>query len=147
VSRQPVSLTLIMVSAPARLQPEYESKLVARLQTRYPYESLLEVRRHVDATLQFLEWCTLDGAPPLGPCPEVDRVWHEMLMFTADYRGLCRALGVQFIDHEPIEAPNDQSPSAARTLEFVRTRGIEPRHRDLWSYTGAAKCCGGHIAA
>lgn len=140
-------LSPMSIAAINSLPADFEHKLTNRLAMVHPGTSRGELRRHVEATVEFLSWCTIADAPPLAPCPAVDVVWHEMIMFTADYRALCRQIGAGFIDHEPIEHPDPKGPSALRTLAFARRHGRVPRHPDLWAYSGAAKCCGGHVAA
>lgn len=129
------------------LEPVFRARLMAKLRDRRPGVTDGEILEWIDSTLEFLSWCAMPETPPLGPCAEVDLVWHEMILFTSSYRDLCRRFGVAFIDHEPIEDHQPDSPSAAKTLSCVRALGIEPRDPTIWSSTRHSRCCGGHVLA
>jgi hypothetical protein len=68
-----------------------------------------------------------------------------MIMFTADYRQLCRSLGVAFIDHEPIAQGALEAPSVEETVTFMRKCGVRPDPA-LWEAQGPARCCSGHVS-
>jgi hypothetical protein len=130
-----------------RLSSQYAAKLDRRLEELLPDCGRDERRRRIEGALDFLYCCSRPGAPSLAPTPKIDAVWHEMIMFTADYRALCRSLGVAFVDHEPLEPGAEDAPSVAQTVAFMRKCGISlAGSADLWSEDEAAKCCSGHIS-
>lgn len=127
------------------LSPDFAGKLDTRLRTALPECSIAERQRRVAAALDFLQCCTRPGAPSLAPSPAIDAVWHEMIMFTADYRELCHSMGVAFIDHEPLDGTEPDAPTVSATVSFMKECGLKPS-ADLWSTTEAPKCCSGHVS-
>lgn len=136
----------VIPSAPrSELSPGYAEKLRDRLAEVLPGLSPADRWRHVRATLDFLTCCTVEGNTMLAPSSAVDVVWHEMIMFTADYRAHCADLGVAFIDHEPTR-PGMNTPTVRRTVEALRrNRLLSPETADLWVDDAPAKCCGGCV--
>lgn len=122
----------------------FAEKLEARLGTTLPDCGPAERQRRIAAALEFLSCCARPGAPALAPSPAVDAVWHEMIMFTAEYRELCHKMGVAFIDHEPLGAEAD-GPTVSATVSFMRECGFQPS-ADLWNTTEPANCCSGHVS-
>jgi hypothetical protein len=73
----------------------------------------------------------------------VDEVFHTMVLNTKIYRRLCRAIGVRYIDHEPVLPGSAPTVSVARTIDHMKARGLYANGVDeLWPREAAAKCCG-----
>lgn len=56
--------------------------------------------RGLREVLRFLA-LTADAANGLTPSPRIDRAWHELILFTREYAGLCERLFDRFIHHDP----------------------------------------------
>lgn len=138
-------MALAPKNPPPHLSPVFAEKLEPRLREVLPDCTSSERQRRVAAALDFLSCCARPEAPSLAPSPKIDAIWHEMIMFTADYRKLCHDMGVAFIDHEPIQGDIVDAPTVGQTVTFMRECGIEP-DPDLWNVNEPAKCCSGHVS-
>lgn len=85
------------------------------------------------------------GTGMAGP---VDDMWHTALLFTRDYRELCRLLG-GFIDHEPDVNEHDSEASLegyTRFAEIYELAFRQPMPTHVWpkigADTGTAATCG-----
>jgi hypothetical protein len=91
--------------------------------------------------------CSSAGAST-GMAGPVDDMWHTALLFTRDYRELCRSLG-GFIDHEPDVSEHDSKESQEGYILFSELYELAfkqnmPSH--IWpkigAGTGANATCG-----
>jgi hypothetical protein len=127
------------------ISPRFAAKLMGRLGETLPDCGRDERERRVQGALEFLHCCARPGAPSLAPSPAIDEVWHEMIIFTADYRELCHSMDVAFIDHEPLDGTEPNAPTVAATVTFMKRCGLDPSP-DLWDSTATPRCCSGHIS-
>lgn len=130
-----------------QLPESYRRRLDQRLREERPDWDTAERLRRIEATVEFLRCCALPDAPRLSPSPLLDPIWHEMLMFTAEYREFCRSLGVDFIDHEPLLDDSAERPAVAETVAFMRSHGVSFEDTaDLWLRKDLEpKCCSSHV--
>lgn len=62
----------------------------------------------------------------VSPSTRVDMAWHEMLMFTAFYRGFANFIG-KFVDHDPTPGPpGDGSMYDDTKVLYKKHFGEEP---------------------
>ena len=72
----------------------------------------------------------------LAPSAMVDHGWDLLVTHTRTYRELCRRLGVDFIDHDPMDGIGfvDDARAAVVVERTVALMGaIGPVNRTLWS--------------
>ncbi len=86
-------------------------------------------------TKLFLFICGTNADGSYGPSVEIDKGWHEFLMFTRDYRNFCNQLFGRIIDHLPNMPgePVDKS-RPRRTLQVAaQLFGVESLSPN-WNY-------------
>lgn len=82
------------------LKESYRNMIKSRIEGRE--EQLLEVQ--IAECLKYLAIVSLTQGRRLPVTPDVDDVWHELILQTRDYRELCETLpGARFVDHESID--------------------------------------------
>ncbi|WP_448389279.1 hypothetical protein [Microbacterium aurum] len=88
-----------MISAIPSLDSYYIEMVLSRIEDR-PRETTEE--QFVEC-MKFLAITSATSGRRIAVKPEVDQVWHELILQTASYAELCRALpGAKFINHESI---------------------------------------------
>lgn len=122
--------------------PELFNKLAGRIH-RNAHLDYEFAERMVDQTLAFLAACSTFRGRKLAPSNLVDVGWHTFILDTAEYRKFCAsgAFG-RFIDHVPLDAPDEPTGEAAHklllaTIESIREAGFVVDD-ELWPT--AAKC-------
>ncbi|HYF10114.1 MAG TPA: hypothetical protein VD967_00725 [Candidatus Paceibacterota bacterium] len=90
-------------------------------------------------TKRFLYICGTNPDGSYGPSHEIDKGWHEFLMFTQDYRNFCTQLFGRFIDHRPNmpdEAVDRKRPR--RTLQAAAEIFGAANLSRNWAYQSAS---------
>lgn len=80
---------------------EYKNpEIVARIKREHGM-SQEEVEKLFEDTLMYLFLCSV-VSKPIAPTKQIDKGWHEFLMYTRDYRSFCdEYLGI-FVHHNPV---------------------------------------------
>lgn len=82
------------------LHEQYERMVKSRIEGRSNALLSLQIRE----CLKYLAIISLTPGRRLPVTPDVDDVWHELILQTRDYRELCSTLpGAKFLDHESID--------------------------------------------
>ncbi len=95
--------------------PELVSRFARKFDITHPQakELFLDLKR-------FLAVC-VSSTETLAPPPQIDRAWHELILFTEEYAKFCAMHAGQFIHHRP-ETGHSRVPSKAlpRTRELAQ---------------------------
>lgn len=93
-------------------------------------------REQFRETLKFLVVCALEPDQHYSPSYEVDKMWHEFLLYSRDYFAFCDLLG-GYLHHQP----SDNSGDPLLTFEALRQvfGDVNPNY---WRKS-AANCCSG----
>jgi hypothetical protein len=93
-------------------------------------------REQFRETLKFLVICALERDRHYSPGPEVDKMWHEFLLFSRDYFAFCEMLG-GYLHHQPSDDTKKGDPHM--TFEALR-RVFGDVNPSYWGKS-AANCC------
>lgn len=85
---------------------------------------------------KFLIICA-ESNDSLAPSTRIDRIWHEFILHTPDYREYCSSRLGAFIDHLPSEVP--EVAAYERTLSQLRQRFGDINVR-VWPAGSAGRC-------
>lgn len=101
------------------ISEKYKRTALSRIEGR-PSETL---ERQLGECLKYLAIVSMTEGRRIPVTPEVDDVWHELLLQTSSYRQLCASLpGKKFLDHESIDplSYNERVGDAAFVREWVQ---------------------------
>jgi hypothetical protein len=93
---------------------------------------------------RFIAICVAYATPknPTVISAQVDEYWHAHVLFTRNYREMSKAMGFEYLDHEPAS----DADSAKLELGYLRTMELYRRHfgepnKEFWPEY--AQICGG----
>jgi hypothetical protein len=75
------------------------------------------------------------------PTEEIDKVWHEFILFTQEYELACHALFGKFIHHKPSTGTPDERTELA--FGYDRTKKLLKRYFGGKYAAKYADCCDG----
>jgi hypothetical protein len=104
---------------PTLLEPQYERIVRSRILDRA--REVLDVQ--LVECLKYLAIVSMTPGRRIPVTPDVDVVWHELLLQTSHYRSLCRSFpGGGFLDHESIdpESYNERVGDHAFVAEWLQ---------------------------
>lgn len=94
------------------------SDYVEMVRSRVDEREITCTDQHILECLKYLTILSLTTGRRIAVTPEVDEVWHELIVQTSSYRELCEGLpGRRFINHQSI-GPSDYAERVGRD-EFV----------------------------
>jgi hypothetical protein len=97
--------------------------LMAKLTTEIKEADESQARLGLIETLRFLWLCSQSNAV-LTPSIRVDKVWHELILFTRSYQAFCETHLGHFVHHQPSDQPSNELKQYSMTLvEYKRYFG------------------------
>lgn len=84
----------------------------------------------------------LSAKHPCVPSRAVDEVWHAHMLHSRDYTAFCKAMGRDYIHHEPA-LPGESAeltPHFEKTTAFYEKCFGESPDRAVWGISGEAVC-------
>jgi hypothetical protein len=110
-------------------------------------EALMEYRKYIALV-------ALQPSKTFGMVETIDAIWHEHILNTRSYLGMCAAVAGGVIHHEqqPVDDNSSSQLAEARQSTLQGMAGVfEGAVSPLWTYSDGsnsyAKCCNGHIAS
>lgn len=101
-----------------------------------PAKAVVEYRRFI--------FMALSAQHPCVPSRAVDEVWHAHLLHSRDYLAFCKAIGRDYIHHEPA-LPGEKAnliPHFEQTTAFYEKCFGEKPDQTVWGVGGQAVCVG-----
>ena len=104
------------------------------VEERLARKELLPLGLIPEAVAEFRRYIALVALGYRGfevPGPEVDEVWHALILFTRDYARFCELLGAGFIHHVPTTSRSPRHDDGGDLFAEVYARHFGPSSRLL----------------